>query len=69
MKQFAAKQMPKKVVIRMGRARRVYVAKLLNRGLHGNTAAEVVETLFCRGLQECVPAEWMRDIAEELKKR
>ena len=53
---------PKKVTIRLGRVRRMYIERLLARGLHGDTPAEVVETLFCRGLQKCVPAEWMREV-------
>lgn len=56
--------MPKKVTVRLGRARRMYVERLLARGLHGDSAEEVVETLFCRGLQECVPAEWMREVID-----
>jgi hypothetical protein len=58
-------KMPKKVEIRLGPARRRYIERLLAGGLHGNTAEEVVETLFCRGLQECVPAEWMREAGDD----
>lgn len=56
-------KMPKKATIRLGRARRMYVARLLAGGLHGDSPEEVVDVIFCRGLQECVPAEWMRDAA------
>ena len=61
-------KMPKKITIHLGRARRLYIERLLERGTWGDTPAEVVDRIFCRGLQECVPAEWMRDIAEELKR-
>lgn len=57
-------EVPKKVTIRLGRARRIYVERLMARGLSGDTPAEVVDAIFCRGLQECVPAEWMREIVE-----
>lgn len=54
-------KIPKKVKVRLGPARRMYVERLIARGLSGDTPAEVVDVIFCRGLQECVPAEWMRD--------
>lgn len=58
---------PKKVTVRLGRARRIYIERLLARGLHGNDADEVVDIVFCRGLQEIVPAEWMSEISERRK--
>jgi hypothetical protein len=57
-------KIPKKITVRLGRARRLYVERLLIGGMHGNDLAEVVDTIFCRGLQECVPAEWMREVSE-----
>lgn len=57
-------KIPKKITLRLGPARRLYVKRLLMRGLSGDTAQEVCDTLFCRGLQQCVPAEWMRDAAD-----
>ena len=56
--------MPKKVTVRLGRARRMYIERLMARGLAGDTPAEVVDTVFCRGLQEMVPAKWMREAVE-----
>jgi hypothetical protein len=56
---------PKKVTLRLGRARRIYVERLLARGLHGNSPEEVVDIIFCRGLEETVPAEWMREMVEK----
>jgi hypothetical protein len=50
---------PNKETLRLGRAQRMYVERLLAGGLHGDSAAQVVYTLFCRGLQECVPLEWI----------
>jgi hypothetical protein len=47
----------------------MYVERLMARGLSGDTPAEVVDTVFCRGLQECVPAEWMRDAVDMARKR
>jgi hypothetical protein len=61
-------RMPKKVTLHLGPARRLYVERLLARGLSGDTPEEVVETLFCRGLQECVPAEWMREVVEKKRR-
>lgn len=57
-------KIPKTMRIRLGRARRMYVQRLLSTGLHGDTVAEVIETIFCRGLQECVRPEWMREASE-----
>jgi len=62
-------KIPKKVVVRLGRARRMYVERLMSRGLSGDTPAEVVDVIFCRGLQECVPAEWMREAVEAAGKK
>jgi hypothetical protein len=59
----------REVTLRLGRARRMYVDRLLARGLAGNTAAEVVDTVFNRGLQEMVPAEWMREAVERAEER
>lgn len=53
---------PKKVTIRLGPARRAYINRLLAGGLHGETPGEVVEGIFCRGLLQCVPAEWIREV-------
>lgn len=64
-----SQKIPKKVTIRLGRARRMYIERLIERGLSGDTAEEVVETVFCRGLQECVPAEWMREASDLAKRR
>lgn len=52
-------KIPKKVTLRLGPARRMYIERLLAGGLHGDSVDEVVDTLFCRGLQECVRPEWM----------
>lgn len=57
-------KIPKKVAVRLGRARRMYVERLLARGLYGDSVEETVDIIFCRGLQELVPAEWMRDAVE-----
>jgi hypothetical protein len=62
-------KIPKKVVVRLGRARRLYVERLMARGLSGDTPSEVVDTIFCRGLQKCVPAEWMREVVEAAGKK
>lgn len=61
-----------KVKFKLGRARRMYLARLLQRGTYGNDLREVAETIFNRGLQEIVPAEWMRevvDLAESRRRR
>jgi hypothetical protein len=47
----------------------MYIERLLARGLSGDTPAEVVDVIFCRGLQESVPAEWMRDAVDRANKR
>lgn len=60
---------PKKVTVRLGRARRMYIERLMARGLSGDTPEEVVDVIFCRGLQECVPAEWMREAVEKAEAR
>lgn len=60
---------PKHVKTRLGPVRRMYVATLLAGGLHGNTAEEVVETIFCRGLQECIDAGLMRSAHAWLEAR
>jgi hypothetical protein len=57
-------KIPKKATIRLGRARRMYIQRLLARGLSGDTPEEVVDAVFCRGLQECVPPEWMHEVIE-----
>lgn len=57
-------KIPKAVKVRLGRARRMYIRRLLARGLFGNSPSEVVDIVFCRGLQELVPAEWMREAIE-----
>jgi hypothetical protein len=62
-------RIPKKVKVRLGPARRMYVERLMARGMSGDTPAEVVDVIFCRGLQECVPAEWMRDVVARAEKR
>lgn len=58
-----------KIKITLGRARRMYCERLLRRGLSGNSIEEVVDTVFNRGLQECVPAEWMREAIDRANKR
>jgi hypothetical protein len=58
-----------KIKIKLGPARRMYVERLLERGLSGNTFDEVVDTIFCRGLQELVPAEWMREAVDLAERR
>lgn len=58
-------KIPTSIRVQLGRARRMYVRRLMARGLAGDTPAEVVDFVFCRGLQELVPAEWMRDAAAE----
>ena len=60
---------PKKVTIRLGRVRRMYIERLLTRGLAGDNAEQVVDTVFCRGLQELVPAEWMREVIDAKAKK
>lgn len=55
---------PKKLTVRLGPARRMYIRRLLERGLSGDTPGEVLETIVNRGLQEIVPPEWMRDAIE-----
>lgn len=57
-------KVPKKSTVRLGPARRMYVERLLARGLFGNSVEECVDIIFCRGLQELVPAEWSRDAIE-----
>lgn len=52
------------MTIRLGPARRMYVKRLMGTGLHGDSPEEVVETIFCRGLQECVRPEWMREVTQ-----
>ena len=58
-----------KVKIKLGRARRIYLERLLERGLAGNDLQEVGETIFNRGLQELVPAEWMREMVDQAERR
>jgi hypothetical protein len=62
-------KIPKKVTVRLGPARRMYVNRLLARGLHGNSAAEVADIIFCRGLEVCVPPDWMREAAQRAARR
>lgn len=61
-------KIPKKVTIRLGPARRLYIKRMLKRGLSGDNVEECVDVIFCRGLQECVPAEWMREVIERKRK-
>ncbi len=62
-------KIPKKITVRLGRARRLYVEKLIERGTWGDTPAEVIDRIFCAGLQQCVPPEWMREIVDLLERR
>ena len=57
------------VKFKLGRARKMYLRRLLERGLSGCDIQEVAETVFNRGLQECVPAEWMREAVERAERR
>jgi hypothetical protein len=57
-------KIPKKVTLFLGPARRIYVKRLIERGLHGDDASEVVESIFSRGLEQCVPADWMREMVD-----
>jgi hypothetical protein len=58
-----------KVKIKLGPARRMYLERLLERGLAGCNIQEVAETVFNRGLQEIVPAEWMREVVDMAEQR
>lgn len=55
--------------LRIGPARRFYIGRLLNTGLHGNSPAEVIETIFCAGLQQTVRPEWTRDFVPTTRAR
>ena len=58
-----------KVSFKLRRAQQMYLKRLLERGLSGCNLQEVAETVFNRGLQECVPAEWMREAVERAGKK
>jgi hypothetical protein len=58
-----------KVTFKLGRARKMYLRRLLERGCAGNNITEVAEWIFNRGLQECVPAEWMREAVERAERK
>jgi hypothetical protein len=58
-----------KATFKLGPARRMYVTRLLERGLAGCSVGEVVETIFNRGLQEMVPAEWMLEASDRAAAR
>lgn len=60
---------PKSTKIRLGAVRRMYIAAMLAGGLAGNTPEEVVETIFCRGLQKMVTPELMRTAGDWLDAR
>jgi hypothetical protein len=58
-----------KAKFKLGPARRMYVTRLLERGLSGNNAREVVETIFNRGLQELIPNDWMLEASDRAAAR
>lgn len=53
---------PRSVKIHLSPVRRMYIARLLNRGLSGSTVEEVLDTLLCLGLQQRTDAQDMMDV-------